>query len=226
MTSTKTAMTQAHNTPEDMEPENTENEASAVDAQNDPEALASQMADDAIALDGFADPRELEALREENAKLKDQALRALAEAENARRRAAIDKEDAAKFSINSFAKDLLPVADNFRRALDSVSAEARDADPQMQNLLSGIEATERELLRSLERHGVEQIDAMNKSFDPNLHEVMFEMPSGGQPAGTVLQVVEAGYVLKGRILRPARVGIAADEGQGGSEPGHSVDTQA
>lgn len=182
---------------------------------------------EAIPVGNFVDPAEVEQLKAEHAALKDQALRALAEAENARRRGQKDREDATNFAISSFARDLLPVADNLRRALDSVSEELAGLDPKVQNLLSGVEATERELLRTLERHGVEKVEAQGTLFDPNIHEVMFEMPAGGQPAGTVLQVVENGYRLKGRILRPARVGVAADEGQGdASRPGASIDTQA
>ena len=200
----------------------------------DPLAPEPEMVEDAesepesIPVGDFIDPAELEVLKAENAALKDQALRAMAEAENARRRAQKDREDASKFAINSFARDLLPVADNLRRALDSVSEEIAGLDPKVQSLLDGVEATERELLRGLERHGVQKIDAMGKSFDPNMHEVMFEMPAGGHPAGTVMQVMENGYTLQGRILRPARVGVAADEGQQGSTPstGGSVDTQA
>lgn len=170
----------------------------------------------------FDTPLEVVKLEEENATLKDQLLRAIAEAENARRRAQKDREDASKFAINSFARDLLPVADNLRRALSAVPEELLGLDPRVQNLMDGIEATERELLKGLQRHGVEPIEAEGKLFDPNLHEVMFEMPAGDKPAGTVLQVMEAGYTLKGRILRPARVGVASGE----ANPPHSVDTQA
>ncbi len=182
------------------------------------ESHAEQAADDVKAL---AD--EITRLKEENATMKDQALRALAEAENARRRAQKDREDATKFAITSFARDLLPVADNLRRAIDATPDELVGLDPRVQSLMDGIEATERELLRGLEKNGVERIEAEGKPFDPNMHEVMFEMPSGGQLAGTVMQVVENGYTLKGRILRPARVGVAADEGQGSTV---HVDTQA
>lgn len=204
-------------------------------APNDPlapepetaEVAEDQAEPETIPVGDFVDPAEFEALKAENAALKDQALRAMAEAENARRRAQKDREDASKFAINSFARDLLPVADNLRRALDSVSEEIAGLDPKVQSLLDGVEATERELLRGLERHGVQKIEAIGKTFDPNLHEVMFEMPAGGQPAGTVMQVVENGYTLQGRILRPARVGVAADEGQGSApSAGGSVDTQA
>ncbi|HCQ71603.1 MAG TPA: nucleotide exchange factor GrpE [Rhodospirillaceae bacterium] len=218
---------------EQNQPENLNEDGNV--APNDPlapepetaEVAEDQAEPETIPVGDFVDPAEFEALKAENAALKDQALRAMAEAENARRRAQKDREDASKFAINSFARDLLPVADNLRRALDSVSQEIAGLDPKVQSLLDGVEATERELLRGLERHGVKKIEAIGKTFDPNLHEVMFEMPAGGQPAGTVMQVVENGYTLQGRILRPARVGVAADEGQGSApSAGGSVDTQA
>lgn len=218
---------------EQNQPENLNEDGNV--APNDPlapepetaEVAEDQAEPETIPVGDFVDPAEFEALKAENAALKDQALRAMAEAENARRRAQKDREDASKFAINSFARDLLPVADNLRRALDSVSEEIAGLDPKVQSLLDGVEATERELLRGLERHGVQKIEAIGKTFDPNLHEVMFEMPAGGQPAGTVMQVVENGYTLQGRILRPARVGVAADEGQGSApSAGGSVDTQA
>lgn len=218
---------------EQNQPENLNEDGNVV--PNDPlapepetaEVAEDQAEPETIPVGDFVDPAEFEALKAENAALKDQALRAMAEAENARRRAQKDREDASKFAINSFARDLLPVADNLRRALDSVSQEIAGLDPKVQSLLDGVEATERELLRGLERHGVKKIEAIGKTFDPNLHEVMFEMPAGGQPAGTVMQVVENGYTLQGRILRPARVGVAADEGQGSApSAGGSVDTQA
>ncbi len=218
---------------EQNQPENLNEDGNV--APNDPlapepetaEVAEDQAEPETIPVGDFVDPAEFETLKAENAALKDQALRAMAEAENARRRAQKDREDASKFAINSFARDLLPVADNLRRALDSVSQEIAGLDPKVQSLLDGVEATERELLRGLERHGVKKIEAIGKTFDPNLHEVMFEMPAGGQPAGTVMQVVENGYTLQGRILRPARVGVAADEGQGSApSAGGSVDTQA
>lgn len=208
-----------------------EAEEAAVQQEEAPESAAEETApasdnENIEALNTGAYVDELTTLREENAQLKDQAMRALAEAENARRRAQKDREDATKFAITGFARDLLPVADNLRRAIDATPEELIGLDPRVQSLMDGIGATERELLRALERNGVEKVEAEGQAFDPNKHEVMFEMPSGGQPAGTVMQVVEQGYTLKGRILRPARVGVAADEGQGSAQAGGSVDTQA
>ena len=144
---------------------------------------------------------------EENEKLRDQLLRTLADAENTRRRADRDREEAAKYGISRFAKDLLTVADNLRRALDAV-AQSEDAADALKGLADGVAATERELLATFERHGLERIDPADEPFDPNLHEAMFELPGTEKPAGTVVQVMAPGYRLRGRLLRPAMVGVA------------------
>ncbi len=154
----------------------------------------------------------LQALETENAQLKDQALRALAEAENTRRRAERDREDASKFGITNFARGLLNVADNLRRALDAIPADLRDGDPRLQALIAGIEATERELLSGFERVGIKKIAALETLFNANLHEVMFEAPGTGKSPGTVVQVIEDGYTIHERLLRPARVGVAKGDG--------------
>ena len=206
--------------------------------ENQEPIIEESFADDAVPLDGAEEvtadnalESRIAELEAENAQLKDQALRALAEAENARRRAVKDREDAGKFAISSFVRDILPVADNLRRALDSIPADVVEAEPRLVNVTGGIEATERELLKGFEKNGLERLSPEGEVFDPNKHEVMLEMPSGGQPAGTVLQVMEVGYSLNGRILRPARVGVAKDEGQGSasrddSRPGSAVNTEA
>ncbi len=147
-------------------------------------------------------------LEAEMAALNDKLLRALAETENVRRRAIRDKEDAAKYAIANFAKETLSVADNISRAMASVEDEMRIGDGPVANLIVGLELTERELLNTLERVGVKPIEAMGARFDHNLHEAMFEIEDKDQPAGTVLQVLETGYVLKDRLLRPARVGVS------------------
>ncbi len=169
-------------------------------------------------------------LEAEVARLKDHMLRALAETENVRKRAAKDREDAMKFAVTGFARDLLEIADNFRRALDSVPADARaGGDDLLKNLLDGIEATERSMLRTFEKHGIKKLDPMDQPFDPNFHEVMFEAPIPGKAAGTVFQVMEPGYTLNERLLRPARVGVAAGEvadSKGKTDPGGQIDTTA
>ena len=113
-----------------------------------------------------------------------------------------------KYAITSFAKDLLSVSDNLRRALEAVPEEAKEGNDVLNNLLVGVEATERELLKIFEQKGVKKIEPLNEKFDPNFHEVMFEAPSSDVPEGVILQVIEAGYVLNDRLLRPARVGVS------------------
>lgn len=151
------------------------------------------------------------ALEAENGKLKDQALRALAETENIRRRSEREREDTAKYAISGFAKSLLDAADNLRRAIDAVPAEAVETDPALKTLVDGVAATERQLLAAFERHGVTRIEPVGEAFDPNFHQAMFELPGTGKPSGTIVQVVQPGYVLQGRLLRPAMVGVAKGE---------------
>ena len=161
-------------------------------------------------------------LEQEVAKMKDQALRALAEAENTRRRAVKEREDATRFAVTGFARDLLAVSDNLRRALESIPEDVSGASDQFTNLLTGVEATERELLKSFEKHGIKKLDPMDEAFDPNFHEVMFETPMPDKSAGTVIQVMEPGYILNGRLLRPARVGVAKGEVSSGGSVNESV----
>ncbi|MGF6226263.1 molecular chaperone GrpE [Inquilinus ginsengisoli] len=150
-------------------------------------------------------------LEAETAKLKDQALRALAETENIRRRSEREREDTAKYAISGFAKSLLDAADNLRRAIDAVPAGAVEADAALKTLVDGVAATERQLLAAFERHGVTRIEPVGEAFDPNFHQAMFELPGTGKPAGTIVQVMQPGYVLQGRLLRPAMVGVARAE---------------
>lgn len=145
------------------------------------------------------------ALQAEIASLKDQTLRALADAENTRRRAERDREDASKYAVSSFARDLLSVADNLRRALDAVPPSE---DETVKALVTGVEATERELLSVFDRRGLTRIEPMGQTFDPNFHEAVFEVPNTGQPTGTVVQVLQVGYRIHDRLLRPAMVGVA------------------
>lgn len=169
------------------------------------------------------------ALEEELARTKDHMLRSVAEAENTRKRALKDREDASKFSIAGFARELLAVSDNLRRALEAIPGELLASEPRLKNLVDGIEATERELLRSFEKNGIKKLNPLGEPFNANFHEVMFEMPAPGSPPGTITQVIEVGYVLHDRLLRPARVGVARNDGNGSappSGPGSQIDTQA
>jgi len=144
----------------------------------------------------------------ELADAKDKLLRALAETENQRRRAQREREDASKYAAASFAKDLLDVADNFRRALASLDPNSLQ-DEKAKALIEGVAATERALLAAFERHGIKRIEPeIGERFDPNLHEAMFEVPDTGKPGGSIVQVVQAGYRMHDRLLRPAMVGVA------------------
>ena len=147
-------------------------------------------------------------LEEETADLKDKLLRALADVENIRRRAERDKSEASKYAISGFARDIVGVADNLRRALDSVDEETRKNDEGVENLAVGIEMTEREMLNTFERYKVQTIDALGKPFDHNLHEALFEVEDPEKPHGTVVQVMQPGYILHDRLLRPSKVGIS------------------
>jgi molecular chaperone GrpE len=157
------------------------------------------------------DPEEgaVEALTKEVADAKDRMLRTLAEMENLRKRTAREVSDARTYGISGFARDVLDIADNLQRALDAVSAEARAAaDPGLKALIEGVELTERSLHNALEKHGVKRFDPAGEKFDPNVHQAMYEVPDSSIPVGTVAQVIQAGYMIGERILRPALVGVA------------------
>ncbi|MDG1691531.1 MAG: nucleotide exchange factor GrpE [Alphaproteobacteria bacterium] len=151
---------------------------------------------------------------EQIATLNDQVLRTLAELENTRRRAERDRAEALKYGAVSFARDMVGVADNLQRALKAASemdAAAKIALPEtVQAVLEGVAATERDLLAALGRHKVKVLSPMGEKFDPNLHEALFEAPGTGQDAGTIIDVIETGYQMEERLLRPAKVGIAKD----------------
>ncbi len=171
--------------------------------------------------------QQLEAARAEAAQLKDQLLRALAEAENVRRRAQRDREDAAKYGIANFARDVLQVSDNLHRALEAIPAAALAADEALKNLHEGVTATERQLDAALERQSVRRIWPMGEKFDANLHQAMFEVPTFDHLPGTVVQVMQAGYVIHDRLLRPALVGVAKQPAGEAPPPGTGkIDTTA
>jgi len=151
----------------------------------------------------------VEALKTETAEARDKMLRTLAEMENLRKRTTKEVADARLYGITGFARDVLDIADNLQRALDAVPAEARaNADPGLTALIEGVELTERSLLNALEKHGVKRFDPIGQKFDPNFQQAMFEVPDPSVPSGTVVQVVQAGYTIGERVLRPALVGVA------------------
>ena len=166
-------------------------------------------ADEADAVDNdAAEPEdETDVLRAEVAELRGALLRALAETENVRRRAQREREDVGKYAISNFARDLLSVVDNLRRAIDSVPEAAR-ADETLAGTLAGIDMTEREFLAVVERHGIRRIEPKGEKFDHNFHQAMFEVETTETPPGTVVEVMQPGYAIADRLLRPAMVGVA------------------
>ncbi len=141
--------------------------------------------------------------------LKDRLLRTLAEMENLRKRTEREVADVRLYGVSSFARDMLGVADNMRRALDAVSPELRSsAEAGVKALIDGVELTERELQKALEKNGVRQFSPRGEKFDPNVHQAMYEVPNASVPAGSVVEVVQPGYMLGERVLRPAMVGVS------------------
>jgi molecular chaperone GrpE len=166
----------------------------------DPQATAE------AAAASSADPA---ALAKEAADYKDRLLRTLAEMENLRRRTEREVADTRQYAVANFARDLLAVADNMQRALDTLSADFRDqADPVVKSHIEGVELTERELMKVMEKHGIKRFDPQGQKFDPNLHQAMYEVPDPSVPSGMVAQVVQPGYMIADRVLRPALVGVS------------------
>lgn len=180
-----------------------------------------------------ADPTE--SLAREAADYKDKLLRTLAEMDNLRKRTEREVADSRLYSISSFARDILAVADNMGRALQALDAELREkAPPEVKSLLDGVELTERELLKVLEKHGVKKFEPNGERFDPNVHQAMYEVPDPSVPSGQVMQVIQAGYMIGNRVLRPALVAVSkggpkpspAPSPQANDNPGTGTDTTA
>lgn len=158
---------------------------------------------------GESEPDPVELLKTENAELKDRFLRLAADMDNLRRRTERDVKDAKSYSVAGFARDMLGVSDNLRRALDAISDDDKAAGGAgLSALIEGVEMTERAMLSALERHGVKKLEPEGQKFDPNFHQAMFEIPNAEVPNNTVLQVVQAGYTIGERVLRPAMVGVS------------------
>jgi len=176
------------------------------------------------------------ALVKEAAEYRDRMLRTLAEMENLRRRTEREIADTRQYAVANFARDLLGVADNMQRALETLSADFRDrADPVVKSHIEGVEITERELIKVMEKHGIRKFDPLGQKFDPNLHQAMLEIPDPSVPSGTVVQVMQPGYMIADRVLRPALVGVskggpkaasASTEAANENTQPNSVDTQA
>ncbi|RIA47405.1 nucleotide exchange factor GrpE [Dichotomicrobium thermohalophilum] len=151
--------------------------------------------------------------------LEERLKRAVAEQENLRKRMEREKADTAKYAIANFAREVLGIADNIQRAIDAVPKDAAANDQALKTFLEGIEVTERELHKAMERHGIAKLNPEGEKFDPNFHQAMFEIPTADMPSGMVMQVVQPGYLLEDRVLRPALVGVskAAPATSGGQD---------
>ncbi len=214
------------NVDEELPEEQSENLAEEAGGEMAEENLAKDLADletqnDAVDPTDVADeaktegedtqddvPPTYEELESEIAALKDQLLRTLADGENLRRRTEREKTDMSKYAITSFARQIVSVADNLTRALESVAEEARNGDEELNNLYVGIEMTEKELQNSFEQFHIKVVDSIGQKFDHNLHQAMFEVEDPNQPSGLVVQEMQKGYVLHDRLLRPAMVGVS------------------
>ena len=151
---------------------------------------------------------DLDALLAENADMRDKLLRTMADMENLRRRTEREKDDTSRYAISNFARDVLTIGDNLRRVIEHVPAEAATKDPALKSFLEGVELTERELLKMLEKYGVTRLDPLGERFDPNRQQAMYEVPTTDVPEGTVVQVMQAGYTIGDRVLRPALVAVS------------------
>lgn len=201
----------------------------ATVAKDSSEAAAEEIAEE-IAV---ADPAEEEdeaaraaRLETEVGELHDQLLRALAEAENQRRRSQREREEAVRYAAAPMLRDLLAVADNLQRALESVPGDVADDNGAFKTLLEGVQLTARELQTVFERHGIVKLEPMGERFNPHHHEAMFEVPDPEQPSGTIVQVVQPGYLLHDRLLRPARVGVAKADPAAKPAAGADADIEA
>lgn len=210
-----TADTSESQTPESEGPEDTDEETGAAEETTEPSELGDETEAAAAEEEG---PSEVEML-------KDRLLRAVAETENVRRRAEREKEETAKFAISNFARDLLPVADNLGLTLDNIPDQLRE-DETMKTFLEAVELTGRELVKAFEKHGITHIHPEGEKFDHNLHQAMFEVEDNEKPHGTVTQVVQTGYVIENRLLRPAMVGVSKSSGEKSAGPGDEVDVEA
>ena len=161
-------------------------------------------------------------LQAEIVDLKDRVLRAHAEADNMRKRAEREKEDTAKYAITRFARDIVGLTDNFRRAIGAIPAGAAEQDPALKSFLDGVTMIEREFLNVLERHAIKQISPLGEIFNPYLHQAVMETLNADVAAGTVVQVFQPGYTIEDRVLRPAMVVVA----KGGQKPGKPIDATA
>ena len=191
-----------------------------------PANSAETPAPEAEANDSASGPGREAELEAEVATLKDQLLRAVAETENVRRRLEQQAEDRGKYAVVGFAKDMLQVADNLHRALESIPVEARENDSMAHKLAEGVELTERSMLSAFERYNIKKVEALGHRFDPHLHQAMMEVEDPSQPSGMVVLEMQPGYVIADRLLRPAMVGVSKGGPKPTAENTSGVDTQA
>ena len=194
----------------------------AADANPAPTASETQ---DAPAAAGGTESEILK-LEAEIADLRDRSLRALADAENTRRRAEREISDTRKYAASAFAKDLLNVSDNLKRALEAVPAELRERDEHLKALVVGVEMVEKDLLTAFEKHGIKRIEPLNEPFNHDFHQAMYEVTDSGKPAGTVVELLQPGYVMHDRLLRPAMVAVAKGDPNSPPDDLERVDTTA
>lgn len=198
-----------------------ENPSGGADAAPDDQAAAQQPG----AGEPSADER-VQQMAAEIAELKDRSLRALADAENTRRRSQRELNDARKYAASGIIKDLLNVSDNLQRALESVPGELRDGDEQVKNLVVGVEMVAKDLLSAFEKHGVKKIEPLGEPFNHEFHQAMYEVPNSGKPNGTIVEMLQPGYVMHDRLIRPAMVAVAKGDPENPPENHERVDTTA
>ena len=189
--------------------------------QGAPDAAAAAAAPEAATPDG-----QIQKLEAELTELRDRNLRALADAENTRRRAQREVSDARKYGASGIVQDLLNVSDNLRRALESVPAEARDRDEQLKTLITGVEMVEKDLLAAFEKHGIKKIEPLGEPFNHDFHQAMYEVENSDKPPGTVVEMLQPGYVMHDRLLRPAMVAVAKGKPETPPDGNGHVDTTA
>jgi molecular chaperone GrpE len=203
----------------------TDEKNSPEEAAETPETEGTEGAPEAGAAEPSPDDR-VRQLETELAELKDRSLRALADAENTRRRAQRELGDARKYAASGIIKDLLNVSDNLQRALESCPADLRDKDEQVKNLVIGVEMVAKDLLGAFEKHGVRKIEPLGEPFDHDFHQAMYEVENTGKPHGTVVELLQPGFVMHDRLLRPAMVAVAKGNPDGPPKDHERVDTTA
>ncbi|MGE0846790.1 MAG: nucleotide exchange factor GrpE [Flavobacteriaceae bacterium] len=207
---------------------NDKEKAAAAAEQAMPPAAEAAAGEEAAERAGEPAPETPEAavarIEAERDDLRDRLLRLAAEMENLRKRTEREVKESAQYAVTGFARDMLTVGDNLARALEAVPAELRArADEGLESLINGVEMTAREMHNVLERHGVKRLDPKGERFDPNFHQAMFEVPDPSVPSGTVTNVVQAGYVIGQRVLRPAMVGVSKGGPKTGAQPAGEAD---